>query len=144
MIQCGILVISSFSHKYDEIAEYVSALNGQKFFIKGNHDRTKNLDKLKADGLIQNWYDYKEIKIGETKVILFHFPIAAWHQQHRGSIALHGHTHGSFTGKGKILDVGLDSAFNIIGEHTFFREEDIKSYVGLKNLYVADHHKERV
>ena len=133
----------SFTHKYDEIAEYVSTLNGQKFFIKGNHDRRENLDKLKADGLIQNWYDYKEIKIGETKVVLFHYPISAWHQQHRDSLMLHGHCHGSFTGKGKILDVGLDSAFNITGEHTFFREEDIKSYVDLKNLYIADHHRPR-
>lgn len=133
----------SFSHKYDEIAEYVSALNGQKFFIKGNHDRTENLDRLKADGLIQNWYDYKEIKIGETKAVLFHFPIAVWHQQHRGSFMVHGHCHSSFKGQGKTLDVGLDSAYDVLGEHTFFTEDAIGLYMNSKNVHVADHHKER-
>lgn len=81
----------SFSHKYEEVAKVISRLNGQKFMIKGNHDRSEILDKLKANNLIQNWFDYKEIKVGETPACLFHFPIASHHRQHYGSFMIHGH-----------------------------------------------------
>lgn len=130
----------SFSTKYDQVAEFVSALKGQKFLIKGNHDRTEFLDQLKADNLIQNWYDYKEIKIGDNKVILFHFPISAWHQQHRNSFHLHGHSHGSHVQSGKILDVGIDSSYNISGTHTLFSENAVLEYMQGRNTVVSDHH----
>lgn len=81
----------TFLSRYEEIAALVKKLPGQKFFIKGNHDRTKVLDALKKDGLIQNWYHYEEIKIGETPACLFHFPIASWHKVGYGAWHLHGH-----------------------------------------------------
>lgn len=76
---------------YTQLATLVKRLNGQKFFIKGNHDHEKNLKKLKDDNLIQMYYQYKEIKILDTPACLFHFPITSWHKQHYGSIHLHGH-----------------------------------------------------
>ena len=132
----------TFLTKYEDIAALVKKLNGQKFFIKGNHDRTKILNQLKNDNLIQNWYQYEEIKISATPVCLFHFPIASWHKQGYGSLHLHGHCHGSYTtGKGKILDVGIDSAYNIKGKHEFFSEEDIANYMSHRELQTVDHHR---
>lgn len=132
----------TFLTKYEDIAALIKKLNGQKFFIKGNHDRTKILNQLKNDNLIQNWYQYEEIKISATPVCLFHFPIASWHKQGYGSLHLHGHCHGSYTtGKGKILDVGIDSAYNIKGKHEFFSEEDIANYMSHRELQTVDHHR---
>ena len=92
--------------------------------------------------MIQNWYQYEEIKISATPVCLFHFPIASWHKQGYGSLHLHGHCHGSYTtGKGKILDVGIDSAYNIKGKHEFFSEEDIANYMSHRELQTVDHHR---
>ena len=125
----------SFAKKYEEIAETISKLNGQKHFIKGNHDDRKVLERLKEDGLICNWHDYKELKIGGIPTCLFHFPIKFWHKQEHESMHLHGHLHGSPSGlSGKVLDVGLDSAYNIFREHRFFSEEFIVQHLsGLKN-----------
>lgn len=132
----------TFLTKYEDIAALVKKLNGQKFFIKGNHDRTKVLDQLKKDDLIQNWYQYEEIKIGKTPVCLFHFPIASWHKVGYGAWHLHGHSHGSYTtSKGKILDVGIDSAYNLTGKHEFFSEEDIANYMSHRELQTVDHHR---
>lgn len=130
----------SFATKYDVVADFVSSLKGQKFLIKGNHDRTEFLDRLKADNLIQNWYDYKEIKIGENKVVLFHFPISAWHQQHRGSWMLHGHSHGSHPRIGKMLDVGLDSMYNLSHNHGFFSEDMITEIMRTSEIVTKDLH----
>ena len=134
----------SFAKKYDDIAKFTESLNGQKIFIKGNHDRRENLDRLVKDNLIEAWYDYKEIKLQDIPTVLFHFPVSAWHRQGYGALHLHGHCHGNHAdNKGKMLDVGLDSAYNIFGKHKFFTEQDVIDLLKEKQIYISDHHKER-
>lgn len=133
----------SFSAKYDPIAEFTSKLKGQKIFIKGNHDRREHLDQLVGDGWISAWYDYKEIKLGETSAVLFHFPIKFWHKQAQGSIHLHGHLHGANSGlDGKVLDIGLDSSYNLYGQHKFFTEEDVMMHMKDRSVITSYHNKE--
>lgn len=132
-----------FGSDYEQLAALVKRLNGQKFFIKGNHDREKNLKKLKDDNLIQMYYQYEEIKIQDTSVCLFHFPITSWHKQHYGAIHLHGHCHGTLAPQqGKILDVGLDNAYKVLGEYKFFTEEDVVEYMENISIRINDHHKQ--
>lgn len=135
----------SFAKKYDDIAKFTESLNGQKIFIKGNHDRRENLDRLVKDNLIEAWYDYKEIKLQDIPTVLFHFPVSAWNRQGHGALHLHGHCHGNHAdNKGKMLDVGLDSAYNIFGKHKFFTEQDVIDLLKEKQIYISDHHKERL
>lgn len=130
-----------FSSQFETVAKIVNRLNGQKIFIKGNHDNREVLNKLKQEGLIANWHDYKEIKLEDNSVCLFHFPISVWHKQHYGSIMLHGHCHSHFQGDGKIMDVGLDAAYNYFGKHCFFSEKDVLEYMQSKEIVVKDHRK---
>jgi calcineurin-like phosphoesterase family protein len=140
--QLYILGDCSFATKYEKVKEFFSKLNGQIFIIKGNHDRTEILNQLVKDKVIMQWYDYKEIEINKTKVVMFHYPVASWNKQHYGSFCLHGHCHGSYSAPGKILDVGLDSAYNIYGEHRLFSEQDIEQYMFKRLVSTVDHHKE--
>lgn len=134
----------SFASKYADLAKFVSRLNGNINLIKGNHDKAEFLNRLKVDGLINNWYDYKEIKIGDQTVCLFHFAMMTWHKQGYGSWHLFGHSHGNLTGaRGKMLDVGLDSSYNLYGTHRFFNELDVLNYMARQELVITDHHKER-
>lgn len=133
----------SFGKKYEDIKRVVQQLKGQKFFFKGNHDKKENLEKLKQENLIQAWYDYKEFDIQGTPIAMFHFPIACWHRQGYGAWHLHGHSHGSYHAEGKILDVGLDNAYNLYGEHKFFTEEMLATYMQTKQVKVYDAHSER-
>lgn len=77
--------------KFDRTKELVSKLNGAVFIVKGNHDRREDLDKLKDLHLIQHWYEYKEVKIQDKNICLFHFPVACWHRQGYGAWHLFGH-----------------------------------------------------
>jgi calcineurin-like phosphoesterase family protein len=132
----------SFAKKYDDIALFMLKLNGQKIFIKGNHDKRENLDQLVKDNLIQAWYEYREIKIQDTPTVLFHFPIASWHRQSHGALHLHGHCHGNFKDyRGKMLDVGLDSAYNLYGEHKFITEDEVVAFMQHEDIYSADQHR---
>jgi calcineurin-like phosphoesterase family protein len=132
----------SFFKNYNDVAHVVSQLKGTKIFIKGNHDKREHLDQLVKDQLIAAWYDYKEIKVKDTPTVLFHFPIASWHHQSHGSWHLHGHCHGNFKDfRGKMLDVGLDSAYNLYGEHKFITEDEILQFMQHEDIYSADQHR---
>lgn len=132
----------SFAKKYDDIALFMQKLNGQKIFIKGNHDKRENLDLMVKDGLIAAWYDYKEIKLQDIPTVLFHFPIASWHRQSHGALHLHGHCHGNFKDyRGKMLDVGIDSAYNLYGEHKFITEDEVLQFMQHEDIYSADQHR---
>lgn len=140
---CYVLGDYSFAKKYNDIAKFTERLNGTKILIKGNHDRREHLNQLVRDNLIVAWYDYKEIKLGETSAVLFHFPVKFWHKQAHGSIHLHGHLHGANSGlDGKVLDIGLDSSYNLYGQHKFFTEEDIMLYMKDRSVITSYHNKE--
>ena len=139
----------SFATKYSEISDFVSRLNGRIILLKGNHDREVNLQKLKADNLIENWHMYKEIKVplstGEVQhICLFHFPISSFHKQGYGAWMLAGHSHGSHKSEGKSLDVGLDSAYNLYQKHKFFSLMDVEHYMSQREINIVDHHRNRV
>ena len=41
-----------------------------------------------------------------------------------------------------ILDVGIDSAYNVFGKHKLFSTEEVLSIMETKQVHVKDHHKE--
>lgn len=130
----------------DYTKDFLSSLNGQKFVIKGNHDNEKHLDYLRQSNTIVGWEHYKEIKVlgkdgTKYSTCLFHFAIASWHKQNYGSWHLHGHSHGSYQGDGLCLDVGIDSAYNILGEHRLFTAEDIENFMQNRQIVIKDIHR---
>lgn len=127
--------------KFDQTKEVLQRLQGQKIVIKGNHDNEQNLNRLKYDGVITAWKLYDEIEIQGVKACLMHYPIASWNRQHYGSLMLHGHSHGMYQGQGKILDVGIDSAYSIFGEHRLFSEENVVNFMYTREIYITDSHR---
>jgi calcineurin-like phosphoesterase family protein len=130
-----------FKSNYEHQVSLMKRLNGNWTMILGNHDNEDNMKRLKRDGHINNYAHYKEINVRGQKVCMFHFPITAWNKQHYGSYHLYGHSHGSYTGKGKCLDVGLDSSYNIFGEHKVFTEEEICDIMASKEIFIAEDHR---
>ena len=103
----------------DTVKKFINRLNGQKVFIKGNHEKPL-CNYLKSAGL--RWYDYLEIKVLDEDlprkwqdICLFHYPIYEFNKGHHGSWMIHGHCHGncewSQNSNYKIMDVGA----NVIG-----------------------------
>jgi len=85
-----VYILGDFLWKTREIS-IINRLNGQKILIKGNHDRTHSKEYQKCFVKI---VDYEEVKDGENKVILSHYPIIAYNGSFAGrNIHLHGHTH---------------------------------------------------
>jgi len=67
----------------------------------------------------------------------------SWVMRRNGVVQITGNCHGNHAdNKGKMLDVGLDSAYNIFGKHKFFTLKDIAAIMYEKQTYISDHHKE--
>lgn len=124
-----------FSCTNEEAVDVLSRLNGDWWFILGNHDNEGKLktiietvNKLKGTNhRILGWYHRLLVKVKPEQtngkwhkklLILCHFPIEDWDSKHYGSAMIHGHTHGggsSHEGVGltKIpnrFDVGIDNS----------------------------------
>ena len=77
------------------ICQCISVLKGRKHLILGNHD--KELKDIRLRQLFVEVCDYKEIRdpyAGEN-VVMSHYPILMWNEQHKEWIHLYGHLHNS-------------------------------------------------
>lgn len=115
---------------WPRIAEFLGQANGTKRLLKGNHDRTRTLKRLKNLALIEDytcadgsWQHQETIlvhwqegeRLRHQGIMMQHFPCATWAGLRRRVWHLHGHSH-SNTPEGpyvrwdmRRLDVGVDA-----------------------------------
>lgn len=85
-------------------AEIFSRLRGRAIhLVRGNHDSGRTLALPWAS--VQH---YAEIVVDDRLLVLFHYAMRAWNRSHRGSLALHGHSHGTLPSLPGTCDVGVD------------------------------------
>lgn len=103
--------LGDFSFK-DSIEYYRNKLNGKIHLIMGNHDH-RHLCK----NCFESIRDMAVLNVENTQIILCHYAMRVWHNSHRNTIHLYGHSHGRVEGLGKSMDVGID-ANNYAGPHS--------------------------
>ena len=105
----------------EKIIEIVSTLKGRKHLILGNHDKIKDA-RLKQ--LFIEICDYKVITDNHNglnhKLVLSHYPILFWQDQHKGSILIYGHLHN--TDEYKVFEDCLKYT------NDFFKDKTLKGY----------------
>lgn len=112
--------------------DIIYALNGQIHLILGNHDKAH----VRWKGLA--WTGpYKEIKVGEQRIVLFHYAMRVWHRSHHGAWHLYGHSHGSLADDPASFsaDVGVD-ARSLAPIHF----EEVRELMSHKTFVPVDHH----
>lgn len=137
----------SFHKDANQTIYVLNQLNGQIHLLKGNHDYSDNFKKYASNKVTIHEYLEKTFDINgkKQKIVMFHFPIGSFHQQSRGSWHLHGHSHGNYMdSKGKMLDVGIDNAYNLYSQHKFFDLEMISEYMQTREVYISDNHRENL
>ena len=89
----GDVAMPNSANKEDLIA-LISRLKGRKHLILGNHDK---LNDYRLEQLFEVICDYKETMDyydnQRVKIIMLHYPILMWKDQHKGSVHLYGHVH---------------------------------------------------
>lgn len=86
----------------------ISNIPGEKFFIRGNHDKKATIKLYNKYGTYLG--EQCKIAINSQKIILNHYAMLTWDEAHRGSWQLHGHSHGDlkYPYQHKQLDVSIN------------------------------------
>lgn len=86
------------------IADLLLRLNGRKRLIRGNNDDGATASAPGWDSVEH----YAEIRLDDRLLVLCHYPFRTWNGIGRGSINLHGHSHGRLKPVPRQHDVGVD------------------------------------
>lgn len=83
------------NNNIEYLCKCISVLKGKKVLVLGNHD--KELKDIRLRQLFTEICDYKEVADSYEGVnhnlVLSHYPILTWNNQHKGWIHLYGHVH---------------------------------------------------
>lgn len=127
----------------------LNRLNGKIYLIKGNHEKSvlnKDYNRKRFEWI----KDYYELKIDNPTadgnkhqmIVLCHYAMRVWNKSHHKSWQLYGHSHDSMEKEpwGRSMDVGVDSAFRILGEYRPFSYQEIKNIMDTREHNPVDHH----
>lgn len=147
-----VYIIGDFSFASpDETKKILGRLNGKKFLISGNHDKSsehlsgyfEQIVQIKEINFKRKNYDFLE---EDFSVICCHYPMVTWNRKHYGSVNVHGHCHGNideYNEKSDDLrvDVGFDGKlanYNLIDLKTLYRYFKTKTDGKLFSDYVIE------
>lgn len=138
---------------YKQVEYYRKQLKVKEIhFLLGNHDPYIQRNKKGIQTLFTTVQSALEIKVLDQKISLNHYAYRVFNQAHRGAWNIFAHSHNSLSdhceyekiiinGKEfykktnniyKTLDVGVDSAFEKLGEYRPFSYEEIENYMSDK------------
>jgi calcineurin-like phosphoesterase family protein len=95
--------LGDFARTARRAAEVLAELKGRKHLVIGNNDPTPEQ--------VPGWASvapYAEVEADGVRLVLCHYPFRTWNGMHRGSLNLHGHSHGRMKPLARQLDVGVD------------------------------------
>jgi calcineurin-like phosphoesterase family protein len=88
----------------ERVAALLMALHGEKHLIAGNNDDPG------VTGCVgwKSVQPYAEVTVDGMELVLCHYPFRTWRDMGKGSINLHGHSHGRLKPLTRQFDVGVD------------------------------------
>ena len=134
-----------FGKDMNKMDEYLARLNGNKYFIKGNHDHEEHREIYKRHGLYLG-EQYSRFYVGSSykeaqMIVLNHFRMTIWDKSHHGAWHLYGHSHGGieWLERGKCMDVGI-----MQNNYKPFSFSEIKTKINSKEVQILDHHTHEI
>jgi calcineurin-like phosphoesterase family protein len=89
----------------ERIYGLLKRLHGQKHLIAGNNDTSAVRESSEWISV----QDYTEMNVDDMRLVLCHYPFRSWRDMAKGSINLHGHSHGRLKPMPRQFDVGVDA-----------------------------------
>jgi calcineurin-like phosphoesterase family protein len=90
--------------KPGRVEALLGRLNGTKRLVAGNNDPPQTREASGWASVV----DYAELEVEGTRLVLCHYPFRAWNGMAKGSVNLHGHSHGRGKSLPRQVDVGVD------------------------------------
>lgn len=96
--------LGDFAVGHSTPAALLALLNGRKHLITGNNDPAS---VAKLPGWIST-APYMELHVDGVALVLCHYAFRTWSGMGRGTLNLHGHSHGRLRPQTRQFDVGVD------------------------------------
>jgi calcineurin-like phosphoesterase family protein len=127
--------LGDFCFNIRNAEEHLSKLNGNLFFIKGNHDKQDMIRLYQRYGTYLG--EQKKIKVQGQEIVLNHYGMRVWDKSHHGTWCLYGHSHGSLPDDPNSLsmDVGC-----MLFDYKPLEFAQIKEIMSKKTWKPIDHH----
>lgn len=117
-----VYMLGDFSFKSpDDTKKLLEKLNGKKFLILGNHDKSsqhlnsyfEQITQIKEFSFKGSVYPFID---GVFNVCMSHYPMLDWPDKQKGSVMIHGHCHGKMDEVNELsedlrVDIGIDGEF---------------------------------
>lgn len=97
--------LGDFARSAEVGARVLPRLHGRKHLTLGNNDSP-------TVAALPGWASvctYAEVECESRRLVLCHYPFRSWNGMHRGSLNLHGHSHGRLKPLARQHDVGVDA-----------------------------------
>lgn len=119
----------------DQTVSVLERLKGNQHLILGNHCSIVRKNRSVISKYFHSIQDMRELKVGNKKIILCHYPMRSWNSSNYGAFMLHGHTHGALEPYGRSVDVGIDSEF-ITGRYEGrpFHIDEVSTYLRTRDV----------
>ena len=123
-----------------KIPELRCRINCQNInFFYGNHDDEIRFNE-EYQKLFTSCKDVDFFTINGQNFFLSHYSHRVWPSSHHGTIHLYGHSHDSIPDFGKSMDVGIDTAYRLLGKYRPFSITEIIDIMSKKEICELDHH----
>lgn len=151
-----VYIIGDFSFaSVEQTKKILGKLNGIKFLITGNHDKSsehlrgyfENISQIKDINFKQRNFDFLE---EDFSIVCCHYPMVTWNRKHYGSVNVHGHCHGNIDDFNEAsddlrVDVGIDGKlanYDLIDLETLYHYFKGKANGKLFSEYVLEKRKD--
>ena len=107
-----VYILGDFAYKNEDY--WASRLNGNKYFIPGNHDHMKKIEDIQDLFILHPIFELKVPDLldeygNKRLIVLSHYSMRTWNKSHMSSWHLFGHSHGMLEPYGLSFDVGVDT-----------------------------------
>ena len=116
-------------------ADYLRRLNGRKFIITGNHDNVTP----EMRNLCEWVKTYAEVRDGNKRIVLFHYPIIEWNGFFRGTLHFYGHIHNSFENDAYKIMRDVHNAYNVGADILDFTPRTADEVIHFNQIYNNTH-----
>lgn len=135
----------SFGNKNDAV-NWINRINTHmRFLVKGNHDQENKIKAYLENECFVWVKDVCTIKAEEHRFFASHYSHRVWPYEHHGTFHVYGHSHNSLPDDpcSRSMDVGLDSAIEVLGEYRPFHADELVEILMRKDWAPKDHHTQR-
>lgn len=128
--------LGDFCFNIKDAEYFLKELNGNLFFIKGNHDKSDMIKLYNKYGTYLG--EQKKINVNGQEIVLNHYAMRVWDKSHHGVWHLYGHSHGSLPDdpNSLLFDIGCN-----IHNYYPLEFEDVRKIMSTKTFKPIDHHK---